>query len=137
MPLPIVWRVPPGGGSPCHSQRTMQMTATAAPAMANVVAFTVSAKKKSAVPAPASSGSQLGPGSRLIHQELRARVRAALDDLAPNDREILVLRFLEQQNISETAAALGLTESAVKSRQFRAVQRLSKLLSDLSAEREP
>jgi RNA polymerase sigma-70 factor (ECF subfamily) len=77
---------------------------------------------------------QLGPGSRLIHKELRARVRAALDQLAPQDREVLVLRFLEQLDISDTAAALGISESAVKSRQFRAIERLGKLLSDLRSE---
>ena len=77
---------------------------------------------------------QLGPGSRLIHKELRARVRTALAQLAPQDREVLVLRFLEQLGISDTAAALGISESAVKSRQFRAVERLGKLLSDLRAE---
>jgi RNA polymerase sigma-70 factor (ECF subfamily) len=77
---------------------------------------------------------QLGPGSRLIHKELRARVRAALDQLAPQDREVLVLRFLEQLDISDTAAALGISESAVKSRQFRAIERLGKLLSDLRRE---
>jgi RNA polymerase sigma-70 factor (ECF subfamily) len=79
---------------------------------------------------------QLGPGSRLIHDELRARVRAAIEELAPQDREVLMLRFLEQLGIRETAIALGLTESAVKSRQFRAIERLSKLLSELQAERE-
>jgi RNA polymerase sigma-70 factor (ECF subfamily) len=77
---------------------------------------------------------QLGPGSRLIHKELRARVRAALDQLAPQDREVLVLRFLEQLDISDTAGALGISESAVKSRQFRAIERLGKLLSDLRSE---
>jgi RNA polymerase sigma-70 factor (ECF subfamily) len=77
---------------------------------------------------------QLGPGSRLVHKELRARVRAALDQLAPQDREVLMLRFLEQLGISDTAVALGISESAVKSRQFRAIERLGKLLSDLRAE---
>lgn len=77
---------------------------------------------------------QLGPGSRLVRKELRARVRAALDELPPQDREVLVLRFLEQLNITDTAAALGLSEAAVKSRQFRAIERLGKLLSDLRAE---
>jgi RNA polymerase sigma-70 factor (ECF subfamily) len=80
---------------------------------------------------------QLGPGSRLIHKELRARVRAALDQLAPQDREVLVLRFLEQLGISDTAAALGISEAAVKSRQFRAIERLGKLLSDLRSEGQP
>jgi RNA polymerase sigma-70 factor (ECF subfamily) len=77
---------------------------------------------------------QLGPSSRLIHKELRTRVRTALEQLAPQDREVLVLRFLEQLGISDTAAALGISESAVKSRQFRAIERLGRLLSDLRAE---
>jgi RNA polymerase sigma-70 factor (ECF subfamily) len=80
---------------------------------------------------------QLGPGSRLIHKEMRTRVRAALDQLAPQDREVLVLRFLEQLDISDTAAALAISESAVKSRQFRAIERLGKLLSDLRTEGQP
>jgi RNA polymerase sigma factor (sigma-70 family) len=77
---------------------------------------------------------QLGPGSRLVHKELRTRVSAALTQLAPQDREVLVLRFLEQLGISDTAAALGITEAAVKSRQFRAVERLGKLLHDLRSD---
>jgi RNA polymerase sigma-70 factor (ECF subfamily) len=83
------------------------------------------------------AGRQSGPGSRLVRNELRARVRAALEELPPADREVLILRFLEQLNISETAAALRLTESAVKSRQFRAIERLTTVLSDLKREREP
>jgi RNA polymerase sigma-70 factor (subfamily 1) len=77
---------------------------------------------------------QLGPGSRLVRKELRTRVRAALAELAPADREVLVLRFLEQLGISDTAAALGISEAAVKSRQFRAVERLGKLLHDLRSD---
>jgi RNA polymerase sigma-70 factor, ECF subfamily len=77
---------------------------------------------------------QLGPGSRLVHKELRTRVRAALAQLAPQDREVLVLRFLEQLNITDTAAALAITEAAVKSRQFRAIERLGKLLQDFRSE---
>ena len=42
-------------------------------------------------------------------------MHAALAELAPQDREVLVLRFLEQLNIEDTAAALGISESAVKS----------------------
>ncbi|MBA3484576.1 MAG: sigma-70 family RNA polymerase sigma factor [Pirellulales bacterium] len=50
---------------------------------------------------------QLGPCSQVVHQELRARVRAALEQLAEQDREVLVLSFLEQLSISDAAAALG------------------------------
>jgi RNA polymerase sigma-70 factor, ECF subfamily len=77
---------------------------------------------------------QLGPGSRLVRKELRTRVQLALAELGQQDREVLVLRFLEQLNTSDTAAALGISESAVKSRQFRAIERLGKLLSDLRSE---
>jgi len=80
---------------------------------------------------------QLGPGSRLVHKEIRVRVQAALAQLPPQDREILVLRFLEQLNIEDTAAALSISESAVKSRQFRAIERLGKLLSDLRPGSQP
>jgi RNA polymerase sigma-70 factor (ECF subfamily) len=80
---------------------------------------------------------QLGPSSRLVQKELRSRVRAAIEELPRQDREVLVLRFLEQLNISDTAAALGITESAVKSRQFRAIERLGKLLADLRHEDQP
>lgn len=77
---------------------------------------------------------QLGPGSRLINKEIRGRVQAALAQLAPADREVLVLRFLEQLDINSTAAALGVTVAAVKSRQFRAIDRLGALLRDLQSE---
>jgi RNA polymerase sigma-70 factor (ECF subfamily) len=77
---------------------------------------------------------QLGPGSQLVRKELRARVQSALEHLGPQDREVLVLRFLEQLDTSDTAAALGISESAVKSRQFRAIERLGTLLSDMRAE---
>jgi RNA polymerase sigma-70 factor (ECF subfamily) len=77
---------------------------------------------------------QLGPGSRLVHKELRARVRSAIEELPTQFREVLMLRFLEQLNISETAVALGITQSAVKSRQFRAIEQLGNLLNDLREE---
>lgn len=77
---------------------------------------------------------QLGPHSHAVRNETRARVRTALTQLPPNDREVLVLRFLEGLDITDTAAALSISESAVKSRQFRAIRRLGQLLDDLAQE---
>jgi RNA polymerase sigma-70 factor (ECF subfamily) len=77
---------------------------------------------------------QIGPGSRLVRKEVRERVRDAIQDLPEQDREVLLLRFIEQLNISETADALGISEAAVKSRQFRAIERLGRLLCDLREE---
>jgi RNA polymerase sigma-70 factor (ECF subfamily) len=64
------------------------------------------------------------PSRNLLRRELRDRVRAALDALGPRDREVLALRYLEQLTTAETAAVLGLSEGAVKSRLMRAILRL-------------
>jgi RNA polymerase sigma-70 factor, ECF subfamily len=68
------------------------------------------------------------PSRRLIRQEQREQVHAALAELAPQDREILVMRHLEQMETAEIAAALGISEGAVRNRQFRALMRLRTLL---------
>jgi RNA polymerase sigma-70 factor (ECF subfamily) len=69
------------------------------------------------------------PTNRLLRQEVLGRVKAALAQLPQNDREVLVLRFLEQMSTSEMAAVLETTEAAVKTRQTRALDRLCRLLS--------
>jgi RNA polymerase sigma-70 factor (ECF subfamily) len=68
------------------------------------------------------------PSRRLIRDELRGRVQAALARLDETDREVLVLRYLEQLSNRETAAVLGLGEGAVKMRHIRALERLRALL---------
>jgi RNA polymerase sigma-70 factor (ECF subfamily) len=64
-----------------------------------------------------------GPMTNLLQAELRSRVRSALDSLPEQDREVLVLRHLEQLSTREMAAVLGISEGAVKMRQVRALQR--------------
>lgn len=78
-----------------------------------------------------------GPHSHAVRNETRSLVRTALVKLPANDREVLVLRFLEKLDVKDTAAALGISESAVKSRQFRAVERLGRLLNGLRQEGQP
>lgn len=68
------------------------------------------------------------PSRQLIQAELKSRVQAALAQLDPRDREVLVLRFLEQLSIEEAAAVLGLSQEAIKSRQRRALERFSELI---------
>jgi RNA polymerase sigma-70 factor, ECF subfamily len=70
------------------------------------------------------------PSQTLIRNEMRQRLRAALDQLAPHDREILVMRNLEQLSIAEIAEVLGLTEGAVKVRHLRALRRLRTILGE-------
>ena len=75
-----------------------------------------------------------GPVKRLLRDELRARVRATLARLDPADREILVLRHLEQLSMAECTAVLGISEAAAKKRHVRAVRRLRHLLDDENPE---
>lgn len=69
-----------------------------------------------------------GPSARLRRQERRERVRAGLNRLPERDREILVLRFLEELSTAEAAVVLGINEGATKVRLLRALQRLRDLL---------
>jgi RNA polymerase sigma-70 factor (ECF subfamily) len=75
--------------------------------------------------APGSS-----PSEQLLLEEMRGRVQVALAQLSPRDREVLVLRYLEQLSTKETAGVLGSTPGAVKIQQLRALQRLRRLLGE-------
>ncbi|HET6880281.1 MAG TPA: sigma-70 family RNA polymerase sigma factor [Pirellulales bacterium] len=70
------------------------------------------------------------PRAGMVRDELRTRVRAALDRLSPDEREVLVLRHLEDLSVAETAGALGIKESAVKMRALRALQKLREVLEE-------
>ena len=64
------------------------------------------------------------PSNRLLRQEQHDQLMAALAALSPRDREVLVMRHLEQLTTAEIADALGITEGAVESRLLRALIRL-------------
>jgi RNA polymerase sigma factor (sigma-70 family) len=50
-----------------------------------------------------------------------ARLRAVLDALPPDQRDVLLMRVLADLSIEQTAAALGKTDGAVKQLQRRAL----------------
>ena len=74
--------------------------------------------------------SQTGPTKHLLRKELRARVRALLARLADGDREVLVLKHLEELSNSECAAVLGTSVEAVKKRYLRALARVRSLMDN-------
>jgi RNA polymerase sigma-70 factor (ECF subfamily) len=71
-----------------------------------------------------------GASSHFRQNELHRQVRSALENLADADREILVLRYLEQMSAREVAAVLDISEAAAKKRVLRALKRLRGLLPD-------
>jgi RNA polymerase sigma-70 factor (ECF subfamily) len=60
------------------------------------------------------------PESELLTDEARAEMRAAVEDLSDTLRVVFVLRDIEGLSTQETADALDLSTSAVKSRLMRA-----------------
>jgi RNA polymerase sigma-70 factor (ECF subfamily) len=70
------------------------------------------------------------PSQRLLREESQRRIRESLDQLDPTDREILVLRHLEQMPVAEIASVLSISEGAVKMRRLRAIERLRNLLEN-------
>ena len=55
---------------------------------------------------------------------------AALGRLTPDQREVVVLRFVADLPIEEVASLTGRTEGAVKSMQHRALAQLARTLRD-------
>ena len=75
--------------------------------------------------------SKSGASARLRRVEQRDLLRAALESLPMRDREVLVLRYLEDLSTADAAAVMWLpTESAVKMLLLRAIQRLRGLLDE-------
>jgi RNA polymerase sigma-70 factor (sigma-E family) len=63
---------------------------------------------------------------------LRLLLRDALQSLPPRQRAVLVLRYLEELSVDETAAALGCRPGTVASQASRALTRLRELVPDLN-----
>lgn len=61
----------------------------------------------------------------------RLDLLAALRELAPADRVVVVHRYWLDRSVADTAAELGLSETAVRTRSRRALARLRLHLSDL------
>ena len=60
---------------------------------------------------------------------MREMLREAIQKLPAIYREVLVLRDVQEYNIAETAAALGVTEGMVKTRLLRARLMMQKELA--------
>lgn len=72
------------------------------------------------------------PSQAAIRHELQARLRAALDELEPLDREVLALRHFEELGNNEVAQVLGISKDAASKRYLRALRRLKDIFTDSS-----
>ncbi|GAB3195506.1 sigma-70 family RNA polymerase sigma factor [Nocardioides hungaricus] len=71
-----------------------------------------------------------GPESTVLAGLTNEILLAALTELPPEQRDCLVMRFLQGMSIAETAAVLGRSDGAVKQLQLRGVRNLAKLMPE-------
>ncbi|MEZ6184004.1 MAG: sigma-70 family RNA polymerase sigma factor [Planctomycetota bacterium] len=73
-------------------------------------------------PAPLARGSTVlakvrdehtNPASRCVRHETVDRLVAAMAELAPDEREVLLLRYFQEKSVEEVVAALGRSRSTV------------------------
>jgi RNA polymerase sigma-70 factor (ECF subfamily) len=79
---------------------------------------------------------ELTPAANAIRQELQRRFYAALDELRDDDREIVLMRHVEQLGNGEVAEALGLSPAAAGMRYLRALRRLREVLGERPSQAE-
>ena len=77
------------------------------------------------------------PSVRLARRELQTRIQQALRELSAQDREVVVLRHLEQLRLKEVASVLEISEAAAQSRYRRAIERLHSRLEETFPESQP
>jgi RNA polymerase sigma-70 factor (ECF subfamily) len=70
----------------------------------------------------------LSPSGQLMHEELIERVQTSLSILREGDREVLVMKYIEQLSTTEIACVLQISERTVQARHRRAIQRMHELL---------
>ena len=74
------------------------------------------------------------PSEAAIRAETKERVRAALEQMTPIDREVLALRHFEQLSRAEIAEVLGVSDAAAGKRYLRALEKLKSSLQQRSVE---
>jgi RNA polymerase sigma-70 factor, ECF subfamily len=71
-----------------------------------------------------------GPEETVLQRLADAELMAGVAKLSEEQRECLLLRFVQGLSVAETAAAMGKKDGAVKALQHRAVRRLATLLPE-------
>jgi RNA polymerase sigma-70 factor, ECF subfamily len=77
---------------------------------------------------------ELTPAAIALRKELHQRFLDALDQMDDEDREVLVMRHIEQLSNSEAASILGLSPPAAGMRHLRALRRMREILGDATGD---
>jgi RNA polymerase sigma-70 factor (ECF subfamily) len=71
---------------------------------------------------------QAGPEQEAISRATRVELLRCVAELGEDQRECIVLRFMQGLSVAETASIMNRSEGAIKALQHRAVRRLAQLL---------
>ena len=77
------------------------------------------------------TGAEFDDAVRMERQEIRARIDAAIEQLSPEHRAVILMKETEDMQYHEIAEALGCSIGTVMSRLFYARKKLQNLLRDL------
>lgn len=77
-------------------------------------------------------GNMTSPSNVAIRDEKKRMLTEALDRMGDLDREVLIMRHFEQLTSKESAEILGLSVDAVKKRYIRALEKLQRIMADLT-----
>ena len=77
----------------------------------------------------AQASSEAGPEEQAVLGDVSSHMAALLQQLAPNQRDVLLLRVVVGLSVAETAAVLGLKHGSVHVLQHRALGKLRALMA--------
>ena len=77
----------------------------------------------------ALTSGQVSPESQTVRNEQSEYIQGILDDLSPDDRAGIILKYWYDYSYAEIAEVLNTTESAIKSRLFRARRALAEMMT--------
>ena len=86
---------------------------------------------------PPMTEERTDPEAALTQRLVQDEVRCALLHLNPQHQQVILLRFIEEFSVAETAAALGKTENNIRVIQHRALAHLRRLLEEPGLEHRP
>lgn len=76
---------------------------------------------------------ELTPAANAVRRELHRRFLEALEQMPDDDRELLIMRHVEQLSNSQVADILGLSQPAAGMRYLRALRRVREILGEASS----
>lgn len=76
---------------------------------------------------------ELTPAAAALRKEFQSRFYLALEQLEEDDRELILMRHVEQLSNSEVSQALGLSQPAAGMRHLRALRRLREILGEATS----